>query len=122
MSDARRVLILDDEPMVGVLIESVARIDGALTRLTAHPEDFLRALQDWLPTHIVLDLTLPGMSGEDVLRQIAAVGCAARIVLTSGVEAARLDAAEALARELGLEVAGVIGKPFLPARLRALLV
>jgi CheY-like chemotaxis protein len=122
MSDARRVLILDDEPMVGVLIESVARIDGALTRLTAHPDDFLRTLQDWLPTHIVLDLTLPGMSGEDVLRQIAAKGCAARIVLTSGVEAARLDAAEALARELGLEVAGVIGKPFLPARLRALLV
>jgi CheY-like chemotaxis protein len=121
MSDARRVLILDDEPMVGMLIESVARLDGAQTRLTTEPASFLQTLHDWQPTHVVLDLTLPGTSGEDVLRQMAPTACTARIVLTSGVEAARLAAAEALARDLGLMVAGVVAKPFLPAQLRALL-
>ena len=121
MSAERRVLVLDDDAMVGVLIESVARIDGALTRLTAHPADFLQALEGWCPTHIVLDLTLPDMSGEEVLRAIATRPCTARIVLTSGVEAERLAAAAELARSLGLDLAGSVSKPFMPAKLRALL-
>jgi CheY-like chemotaxis protein len=104
-----------------MLIESVARIDGALARLTAQPSEFLQALQAWAPTHIVLDLTLPEMSGEDVLRELASSPCSARIVLSSGVDAERLEAAAQLARSLGLDLAGTLSKPFLPAKLRALL-
>ncbi len=121
MAAERRVLILDDDEMVGVLIESVARIDGACTRLTDHPRDFFQALQDWSPTHLVIDLTLPGMSGEEVVSQLGESHCDARIVLSSGVERDRLEAAADLARALGLRVAGTLGKPFLPSRLRALL-
>lgn len=121
MAAERRVLILDDDPMVGVLIESVARIDGACTRLTAHPDAFLQALTDWAPTHLVIDLTLPDLSGEEVLQRVGAAGCRARVVVSSGVEPERLAAAARLAQQLGLDLAGTLNKPFLPTALRALL-
>lgn len=121
MAAERRVLILDDDAMVGVLIESVARIDGACTRLTEQPAAFIAALANWTPTHLVIDLTLPDISGEDVLRQVAAAGCSARVVISSGVEPERLASAAQLAIGLGLDVAGTLAKPFMPARLRALL-
>ena len=78
-------------------------------------------MTDWVPTHIVLDLTMPGTSGEQVLTALAARGCRARIIVSSGAEAERLERAVAQARADGLDVAGGLPKPFVAAALRALL-
>lgn len=121
-AEARRLLILDDDPLVGMLVESVARLAGVATCLTREADEFYEALDHWQPTHIVLDLTMPGTSGEQVLGELARRGCRARIIVTSGAERDRLDSAMAQARADALEVAGVLPKPFLPASLRALLV
>ncbi|MBC7939082.1 MAG: response regulator, partial [Chitinophagaceae bacterium] len=111
----RRVLILDDDAMVGMLIETVARLDGVATRLTAMPDDFFAALDSWQPTHIVLDLTMPALSGEAVLQALAQRGCAACLVISSGADVQRLQHAAAQARAQGLMVAGTLSKPFVPA-------
>jgi CheY-like chemotaxis protein len=121
MAGPRRVLILDDDPLVGMLVDTVARLDGAQTRLTSSHAQFHAALHEWSPTHIVLDLTLPGFSGEDVMAELAAAGCRARIVVSSGVDAQRLAEALALGARLQLDIAGGLPKPFAPAALRALL-
>ncbi|MDE2082349.1 MAG: response regulator [Burkholderiales bacterium] len=118
---ARRLLILDDDEMLGLLLQTVARLDGLQVRLTAGPEAFYAAYEDWAPTHIVLDLTMPALPGEAVLDELARRGCRARIVIASGAEPQRLADAARRAGERGLTVAGLLAKPFLPAALRALL-
>ncbi|MES1163004.1 MAG: DNA-binding response regulator, partial [Rhizobacter sp.] len=70
---------------------------------------------------IVLDLTMPGMGGEEVLTELARRGCRARIIVSSGLERARIDAAVAGGTAASLDMAGTLPKPFLPAALRALL-
>lgn len=117
----RRLLILDDDALVGLLVESVARLAGVATCLTRAADEFYGAVESWQPTHIVVDLTMPETSGEEVLAALAARGCTARIIVASGAEAERLDRAVAQARAGGLDVAGALPKPFAAAALRALL-
>lgn len=123
MSDSleRRLLILDDDALVGMLVESVARLAGAATCVTREPAEFYATLADWQPTHIVLDLTMPDTTGEAVLHELAERGCRARIILSSGAERERLDSAMAQACTEGLVVVGVLPKPFAAAALRVLL-
>ena len=118
---ARSLLILDDDDLVGMLVATVGQLDGLAVRLTARPDAFYAALDAAEPSHIVLDMTLPGCTGEEVLQQLATRGCGARIILASGVDAIRLADAAALAHRLGLDLAGTLPKPFTPAALRALL-
>ena len=119
-----RLLILDDDELVGILVETVGRLAGLSTQRTLHHDAFLAALADRgaePPSHVVIDLTMPGMAGEEVLRELAAVGCGARIIVCSGADPERLASAAALAASLGLRFAGILPKPFAPAALRRLL-
>lgn len=78
-------------------------------------------MRDWQPSHVAVDLLMPEMSGVEVLRQLAAMGCSARIIVSSGAGLGELDAALAEAQALGLQTAGVLPKPFSLAAVRALL-
>jgi len=114
-----RVLILDDDPMVGMLIEMVAQSAGAETLRCELPLPFLDAVVSWQPTHLVLDMRMPDMNGEEVLSELARRCCAARIVLTSG--SAQDAYAARQSADASLDIAGVLPKPFEAAALRALL-
>lgn len=117
----RRLLILDDDDLVGMLVDTVARLAGLATRLTSHHEAFFLALAEWQPDLVLIDLTMPAMSGEDVLLDLAKRQCRARIIISSGSEPQRLAAASAMASANGLTLAGTLPKPFTPAKLRTLL-
>ena len=117
----RRLVILDDDALVGLLIESAARLDGVVTCLTREADEFYDAVAECHPTHVVIDLTMPETSGEQVLSELAMRGCRARIIVASGADAERLGRALAQARDEGLDVAGGLPKPFAAAALHALL-
>lgn len=117
----RRLLVLDDDELVGVLVEAIARSAGLCTRLTADASSFFAAVQEFKPDLVFLDLTLPSMSGEDVLRGLAQRQCIARIIISSGAAHQRLADAAALAQQCGLSMAGTLTKPFAPVALRAIL-
>jgi CheY-like chemotaxis protein len=118
----RRLLVLDDDELGGVLVEAIGRLAGLRTWRTEDHASFFLALQDFRPDLIFLDLTMPAMAGEDVLRGLAHRHCTARVIISSGASAERLVDAAALARQCGLATAGTLVKPFAPADLRALLV
>ncbi len=84
-------------------------------------EDFFRSVQEWQPTHIAIDLVMPEMDGVEVLQRLAVGRCTAKIIITSGVGSRVLDAAGRSANEHGLEIVGVLSKPFAPRQLRELL-
>lgn len=116
-----RLLVLDDDPMIGATIESIAKSAGFESRVTTRPDEFFEALESWSPSHIALDLIMPDMDGVEVLVELAHRECTARIIITSGVGSRVLDAAARSAAEHGLPIAGVVPKPFSPKDLREML-
>lgn len=119
--EARRALILDSDPGVGATVRMIAERAGYAATVHHDPTTFMRAVADERPSHIVLDLVLAGTDGVEVLRRLAAAGCDASIIITSAVGTRVLDAAQRLTVEQGLNLRGVLAKPFPVAALWALL-
>lgn len=117
----QRLLILDDDEMIGQTISYIARSMGLEARTTSKASDFFVLLEEWQPGRIALDLVMPDMDGVQVLAELAKRDCRAEIIITSGVGPRVLDAARRSAREHGLNILGVLSKPFSPANLRQLL-
>jgi EAL domain-containing protein (putative c-di-GMP-specific phosphodiesterase class I)/CheY-like chemotaxis protein len=116
-----RLLVLDDDPNIGRAIQSIVEAAGSQARFTSDTEAFFRGVVDWHPTHIAIDLVMPEMDGVEVLAKLAERKCEAKIIITSGVGSRVLDAAGRAGNERGLNIAGVLAKPFSPRALRALL-
>jgi len=116
-----RLLILDDDAMVGQILQMAAQGAGFEAQRCERHAAFFDAVRDWQPSHVAVDLLMPEMSGVEVLRQLAVMGCNARIIVSSGAGLGELDAALAEAQALGLQTAGVLPKPFSLAAVRALL-
>lgn len=120
-SERGRLLILDDDPSVGLTIGLLARREGFEYRTTVLAADFFAEFERWEPTHIALDLVMPEVDGIEILRQLGARDCDAAIIITSGAGSRVLEAARRSALVHGLHIAGVAAKPFNGASLRALL-
>lgn len=116
-----RVLILDDDEAVGRTAVLVTARLGMGARWTATMPDFLAAVDEWDPTHVVVDLVMPDHDGIEVLRTLGERDCAASVVISSGVGSRVLDAARRSAMAHGLKITAVLPKPFAAADLRAAL-
>ena len=121
MTTTTRLLILDDDPLTGQTIANIATMAGVEARYVDEPSAFFQQVRDWQPDFIALDLIMPRMDGVQVMVELARLGCHAEIIISSGVGGRVLDAAARSAAEHGLNIAGVLAKPFSPARLRAML-
>lgn len=106
------VLVLDDDDMVAATIGMVAESAGYRTTVTVSYDDFWSHLEAGAPSHVTLDLSMPGTDGIEVLRRLAAYGFGGSIIISSGLDRRVLDAARRSAEEHGLHIAGVLPKPF----------
>jgi two-component system, cell cycle sensor histidine kinase and response regulator CckA len=107
-SRPRSVLLIDDEPAVRVV---TARLLRELGHQVVTAESGRRALELFREQHdgidlIVLDLTLPERSGEQILDDLMQVRKDVPVVITSGFQAA--DASQILSRP---NVIGFLEKP-----------
>lgn len=118
---SRRLLILDDEAAMGATIANIARTAGFDVRAVTEATPFFELFESWGPTHIALDLVMPDVDGIEVLRRLGAANCRASVLITSGVGSRVLEAARLSAQEHGLDIAGVVSKPFTPSKLRSIL-
>jgi len=123
MSDSNgpKLLIVDDDEMVGRTIELIARRHGWQVRVTCEADRFLALVEEWRPDTVAIDLVMPGMDGVQVLNELASRHCRACVVVISGVGHRVLDAAGRSAREHGLHFGGVLPKPFSNDDVRGLL-
>ncbi len=117
-----RLLILDDDPLIGETIGHIARSIGLEVRATTEARTFFETLDEWQPGQIALDLVMPDMDGVEVLVELARRQCQAGIIITSGVGSRVLDAAGRSAAEHGLNIVGVLSKPFATRELKSMLV
>ena len=108
----KKLLILDDDPMLGQTFKVMAERGGWSARHTSDPDEFFSLLESWQPHSVAVDLIMPGMDGVQVIGELAHRDCKASIIISSGAEPRVLEAARRSAREHGLQIAGVLSKPF----------
>ncbi|MGO9428953.1 response regulator transcription factor [Rhodoblastus sp.] len=85
MSEASPIIyIVDDDPAVRDGIAFLVSSVGYRHRLCASAQELMHALDDSLPSCLVLDVRLPGLSGLELQRELAERKSAARIVFISG--------------------------------------
>jgi EAL domain-containing protein (putative c-di-GMP-specific phosphodiesterase class I) len=106
------------------LIEALAQV-GA-TRVTDVPDGpmALRTLQASFTPRVdvaVIDLDLGGMDGLELLRAIAALKSAVRLIVVGAQPSSVLFSVESLAQAHGVDLLGTIAKPVTSTKLRTLL-
>ncbi len=113
------VLIVDDEPAIVDVLGAYLRDEGFTVHVAFDGDEALRAAKRERPDLILLDLSLPTLSGVEVFREIRAESDVPVIMVTSRVN--EVDTVVGL--ELGAD--DYIGKPFSPrevvARVKAVL-
>ena len=80
----RRVLIVDDEPLVcGLLRDFLTTVSDEVATATSGT-DALRIVRDFQPDVILTDMMMPGMSGTDLLDALRQAGVTVPVILMSG--------------------------------------
>ena len=67
---SKKVLIADDEPNIVVSLEFLMKQKGYDVRTVGNGEDALRAVGEFGPDLILLDVMMPRMSGYDVCQKV----------------------------------------------------
>ena len=83
---AKRILIVDDEELVRLVMRSVLHGAGFQVTEAADGEDALRALMQAGQSFdvVLLDLRMPRLSGPETLRRIREQAPATKVVMLSG--------------------------------------
>lgn len=117
----KTLLVLDDDAATTETIITEAQALGFEVRAFAEPQLFLSAFQTWAPTHLAIDLMIPGMDGIQLMQDLAGLRCASAIILTSGIGSVVLPATQLIAIEHNLNVRGIVHSPFNPLLFNSLL-
>ncbi|MDQ7780062.1 MAG: response regulator [Planctomycetota bacterium] len=116
------ILIVDDDPGVAEVVAAQLERAGFLTRCVYSGEEALRVLRESEFDVVLLDYSMPGMNGVEVLREIKGSHPRTSVIMVSGApppevvaEALRLGALEYLFKpvkfaELERALARAIGR------------
>ena len=74
ISETKRVLVVDDEPQIRNFLSRSLQLDGLQVDLAGDGEEAWRRLQDQPYDCIILDLKMPGMSGQQLYQAIGVLG------------------------------------------------
>jgi PAS domain S-box-containing protein len=112
-ANQKTVLLVDDEELIRELARTVLQVNGYRVLEANDGEQALDLFRDrWMEIDlVVLDLTMPRLSGQDTFRAMQGINPAARVLFSSGYSA------ETLADTGG--VIGMLPKPYRPADLVA---
>jgi two-component system KDP operon response regulator KdpE len=119
MDEKRRILVVDDEQQILLVLRSGLTKHGYDVRVAAEGEAALELFRLWTPNLVVTDLSMSNMGGLEFCRRLRAVSNVPIIVLSvKGEEAVKIEALDAGADDY-------VTKPFgmgeLLARVRATL-
>jgi signal transduction histidine kinase/CheY-like chemotaxis protein len=113
-----RILVIDDEEGIRSLTRTVLERAGFPVVAAADGAEALRLFHERTGEFaaVLLDLTMPNLSGEEVLSRLQQVGPRTPVLLMSGY-----NEQEVINRFAGKGLAGFIQKPFRPTEMLAVL-
>jgi CheY-like chemotaxis protein len=117
-SDARKILVVEDNPDAGAMLREFLELSGHEVELAASGADGLQAARSFHPEVVLCDLGLPGMNGYEVataLRKDPSTS-SARLIAVTGYGR---DEDRRRSKEAGFDLH--LTKPVDPAQLQALL-
>ncbi len=119
MDEKQRILVVDDEQQITLVLRSGLTKHGYDVRVAAEGEAALELFHLWTPNLVVTDLSMPNMGGLEFCRRLRAITEVPIIVLSvKGEESVKIEALDAGADDY-------VTKPFgmgeLLARVRATL-
>jgi DNA-binding NtrC family response regulator len=110
MSDASRILFIDDEPGSREGLTLLLQCEGYIVDAVAAGEDALRLLSKQSYDVIITDLFLPGVSGIDILKHVKELSLPCNVILITGnasaetaVEAMKEGAFDYITKPLNFE-------------------
>jgi CheY-like chemotaxis protein len=110
MTATRKVLVVDDDPVVRKSFDRVLSSQGYAVITAENGEDALRKLNEGKYDVVYTDIRMPGMSGLEVAEKVRVQRPWTPVVIITGYGD---DAAEARAKAAG--VSGFLHKPLSPA-------
>jgi len=119
MESKQRILVVDDEPQITLVLRSGLVKHGYDVRVAAEGESALELFRAWIPHLVVTDLSMPNMGGLELCRRLRTMTKTPIIILSvKGEERVKVEALDAGADDY-------VTKPFgmgeLVARVRAAL-
>jgi CheY-like chemotaxis protein len=79
-----RVLVVDDEPHLREMLRDFLGSEGHEVMTTASGAEALEAAPAFQPDVILLDMSMPGISGTEVLSELRRTGLTMPVVVLSG--------------------------------------
>jgi two-component system cell cycle sensor histidine kinase/response regulator CckA len=90
-TSGRKVLVVDDEPMLRNHLRRALVRRGYDVQEAHNGQSALAALELGEPHVVILDMTMPDLSGIEVLRRVRARGCRVPVILSSGYHDATIE-------------------------------
>jgi two-component system KDP operon response regulator KdpE len=96
MESKKRILVVDDEQHITMVMRSGLTKNGYDVRVAAEGESALELFQLWTPDLVITDLSMPNMNGLEVCRRLRAISTVPIIVLSvKGDETVKIEALDA---------------------------
>ncbi|HEY1169797.1 MAG TPA: response regulator [Verrucomicrobiae bacterium] len=109
-SQSTLIVVVDDEPMVGELVQTIFALEGLDSKVYQDPIAALQELKGWAgpPALLLTDFRMPGMNGMELIQGAKTRFPELKTVLFSG------NVDESIQSEYPLHADAFIRKPFYP--------
>ena len=111
---AKRVLVVDDEPSVVKMVEFRLKKEGLDVIVAQNGTEGLEKAKKEIPDLILLDVTMPGMNGHEVLAKLKEMPDTKSIPVIMFTAKGQVEDVERSSREGAVDY---IAKPYDPATL-----
>ncbi len=106
------ILVVEDDVSAQDLYQVLLEVEGCEVVRALDGDEALEKIQALIPQLVILDLMMPNLDGEEVLRQMKMDSRLARIPVV--VVTGKHEAVERMEEQLGIE--NVFAKPFHPTK------
>lgn len=107
MRQKGRIFLLDDDELIVSMLTRTLKKEGYAVHPETGTDDVVNKIREFSPDVVLLDVTLPGRSGIDILREIKSEGVNTQVIMLTAD-----DTAETAVKAIKLGAVDYLTKPF----------
>lgn len=107
-----KVLVVDDDVRICKLLKNALSQKGFNVIALDNGDSFEEILLGFMPETIILDVRMPDRDGIELLRLLSHHRSTAAVFIVTGIAENITHTTEKLAQKLGVNLAGIVAKPF----------